>query len=267
MRLDQLILNAYRDGASLREIANSLDLSVPTIHYHLRKNDFSPRSCSETRFLQASRLKGAKIFDSISSETAAYWLGFLCADGSLASNCSSVELLLRADDVEHVQKFADLFQVRLSLRPNGKNFAAVCKVHNCYLWQSLYSLGLRPRKSFKNNADVFDHIPPSLISHFVRGIFDGDGCLSFKRYSQGSRSYGYPCVNFCGCHDILVKIRETLVSNLGVNRISLYHYKNLLYGLYWPSKSSVSILKWMYKDASIYLERKHLKFQEVIECT
>src|SRR5690606_6778822 len=63
---------------------------------------------------------------------------------------------------------------------------AVAYIGNTYLCNSLISLGCGPRKS--QLGMQFPNLPKHLIHHFIRGFFDGDGCITVnKRIYKGKR--------------------------------------------------------------------------------
>ena len=57
---------------------------------------------------RASKSFNIHYFDSIDTEEKAYWLGFLFADGAVTqyNHSYDIELSLKIDDKEHVEKFA-----------------------------------------------------------------------------------------------------------------------------------------------------------------
>ena len=54
-------------------------------------------------------------------------------------------------------------------------------VQNKHLWNILNSYGCTPRKSLTLKfPDIKIFKSKDLIRHFIRGYFDGDGCISFS---------------------------------------------------------------------------------------
>lgn len=137
------------------------------------------------------------IFDSIDTEEKAYWLGFIFADGCISSfdsegkNRHTVELSLKESDKEHLDKFnkfvehEDINHVKIN-KAKCTNNGVICNrcrwsVRNKHLWEILNSYGCTPKKSlilkFPSLSIFKDY---SLIKHFIRGYWDGDGCLSYQ---------------------------------------------------------------------------------------
>ena len=137
------------------------------------------------------------IFDVIDTEEKAYWLGFIYADGSISSHKENqkknynFELSLQYSDVEHLQKFARF--IKLDYVPTSYNSTCNGKTHkrcritfrNKHFWERLNDLGCTPNKSltlkFPDNS-IF--INQNLIIHFIRGYFDGDGCITYSNHNH-----------------------------------------------------------------------------------
>lgn len=88
------------------------------------------------------------------------------------------------------------------------------------------------------------------INHLVRGYFDGDGCFSWKNKQQAKWQ---PQITIVGTKDFLN----------GINKVANINYKicksksSNAYNIYISGTKVVqSFTNWLYKDATIFLERK-----------
>lgn len=100
-------------------------------------------------------------------------------------------------------------------------------------------------------------MPKNLYPHFVRGLFDGDGTIyvpkDFKRIS----------FQLLGTYDLLHDIKNILPCNTVKNNISdrsQHKYKANVCAFKLTGEKAISIFEWMYKDATIFLDRKHKKY-------
>jgi hypothetical protein len=114
--------------------------------------------------------------------------------------------------------------------------------------QDLIRLGCKPRKSLELK---FPEINDVLLPHFVRGYFDGDGCASVHNKKQKTPQLR---LSFIGTEDFLSKLQGVIGTNCklvptGNNKI----VKSL--GISGNTQTK-RITDWMYKDATIFLERK-----------
>ena len=204
------------------------------------------------------------IFDSIDTEEKAYWLGFIFADGYISSsplnpNKKSVynfELSLKSEDIEHLNKF-NIFMGHIKDNVKINNTTCNSKIFkrcrwsiaNKHLWETLNSYGCTPRKSntlqFPNKNIFKDE---SLIRHFIRGYWDGDGCLSWK-----DKNHLYPCIEVVGTENFLKEILSYL--NITSTLQSRQNSKTKQFSI--SNLKAFNISKYLYSNANIYLTRKY----------
>lgn len=207
-----------------------------------------------------------KYFDVINNEHKAYWLGFLYADGSVVERYNNsgnlksltLSLELKSDDKPHIKKFnydlqSDyLITDRLT---NDNHPASKVSISNTNLCRSLIEKGCVPRKSLVLTFPNGDILPKNLIHHFIRGYFDGDGCISI-----GKTRHRYT-VSLVGTWDFLTTIQNIVSEELGLFKPKFFSCGQA-YTSSWSSKYDVQ--KWydyLYKDATVYLDRKYERFQ------
>lgn len=90
--------------------------------------------------------------------------------------------------------------VKISTVTCGDKKCIRCRweIVNKHLWEVLYNYGCTPRKSTTlqfPELSIFQS--PDLIRHFIRGYFDGDGCISYT-YTSRSKSKVSPICDFLG---------------------------------------------------------------------
>ena len=94
----------------------------------------------------------------------------------------------------------------------------------------------------------------SLIRHFIRGYFDGDGCFSQEKIKSGI----YPRLSLLGTLNFVNKVKE-ICGNIG--SISEKIRKNKYYQLRFNRVESISFMNYIYSDCQIYLDRKYEKYK------
>lgn len=175
---------------SLTKIAKLFNTNRDTLSKHLKKAGY-------TVVNNQNKLKfNENVFDEINTEEKAYWLGFMYADGYIDSSpldpdkksTYKVELSLSEYDIEHLYKFNKFMQHEDNNVKVGKVKAKDKEYYRCrwgiankHLWSSLNNLGCTPRKSLTlqfPNISIFSN--DNLIVPFIRGYFDGDGCLTYS---------------------------------------------------------------------------------------
>lgn len=122
--------------------------------------------------------------------------------------------------------------------------------------RDLISNGCTPQKSLVLKFPDKSIIEDSLIRHFIRGYFDGDGCI----YTNSNNKIS---INFTGTSDMLLGISDFLLqNNIMKTTVKLYDCgkakEMFIYGI----DNIKDILDYLYKDCTIYLERKYNKYIE-----
>jgi hypothetical protein len=150
------------------------------------------------------RIEINKDYFKIQSSDMAYVLGLLSADGCITKGQVSLKLI----DKDILEKIKSSMCSDLSICKAGKNMSGL---ENYQLRVSLSNFsvtpleyGLTERKTFTNQ---FPHnLKSEFYSDFIRGYFDGDGCVS---YSKDNRKDSYSSeIVIVGTEDVLSKIVE-----------------------------------------------------------
>ena len=261
INLDEIVKN-YKSGIPIHVIAKSLKSSEETISKKLKEQGVKINHSGIAKFDE-------NIFDIIDTEEKAYWLGFIFADGCISNienckkTCFSTSIALKGSDYDHLVKFNTFMKCkktnvkkRLSNAGNGKLYeTCVWTIGNRHLWEQLNSLGCKPNKSLILEFPKLSIFTGrSLIKHFIRGYFDGDGGLSFT-----DKTHRYPSICIAGSESFL----ETLKNHIPINVINkkLYSYKKIK-TLNFTHQKAMAFLHYIYKDSTIYLDRKFKKYEE-----
>lgn len=204
-------------------------------------------------------------FHNIDTEEKAYWLGFIYADGGIRNDIGeSYQLVisLTASDGEHLKKFNKSLGGNLQViysdslyKPNGKTYKkATIRVCSKEIVEDLVAIGATPCKSL---TIQFPELRQDLIRHFIRGYFDGDGCLSASKRKKERLSYIR--VSFVsGSSEFLDDLRRILYENNIHSYFSKNEqtYRELTIG---AMKDVDIFLHYIYDDSTIYLDRKYIK--------
>lgn len=196
-----------------------------------------------------------EFFKNIDSEEKAYWLGFLYADGCINERAKSqnLELTLCEQDKNHLYKLRqaingdmpiNLKQVKLKGKTFNSYRLQICSTDLC---DDLITLGCVPNKSLL--LQFPDFLEDELYKHFIRGYLDGDGCISTR------------CrISICGTYDFLADMQKHFIDKLGVTEVSILSDKRRNHYQYERvGKNSLKILKYLYEDSKVYLDRKYDK--------
>ena len=136
------------------------------------------------------------------------------------------------------------------------NYRCRFMVANKHLWNTLNSYGCTPKKSLTlkfPNENIFKST--DLIRHFIRGYFDGDGCIT--RYVN-IRTVS-PHIEVIGTSDILNNILKYSNSEATFRHDSR-HSKETLF-LDWNKEQGIKFINYLYTDCSVFLDRKYELYQ------
>lgn len=204
-------------------------------------------------------------FQIIDSERKAYFLGYLLADGCVCERPKSSKRLSMSLQLRdgYILEFLreDLESDKQILYSEIRN-NAVLDVSSNKLCNDLIKLGITPRKSFTAKFPTFDQVPEHLFHHFMRGLFDGDGCIC----SQSRRDTRNTTFHFeiFGTFDVCNGVARVLDNLVVSNDIKQAIKKENIYFIgYYKLQSLKQIYNYLYQDATIWLDRKRIKFKEV----
>ena len=226
---------------SIKNVSNKFNLNFGILRYHLAK-----RGISRGRGLKASC--NEDYFKNIDTEEKAYWLGFIMADGNI-SNFSGgyyLKFSLEKNDADTIKAFKNAIEFAGAIIHNRNNIGI--SIGSKSIYNDLNRYGIIERKSGREIIP-FGLIPDELIRHFVRGYFDGDGCVSMSG-----------TVQIC-CGRIFA---ESFIDNINPNfRIKNFDTTNVVVNLLSTRKKYCKeFYEYCYRDSNIYLQRKFSRFVE-----
>lgn len=258
------IIDLYLSGLSCVKIGIKYDVSHKCILKILHKYNID---VDQKRTVRKHTLD-KNYFDNIDTPNKAYILGLLYADGNNFIKKSTLSISLQEEDkdiLESIRKELNsskpLEYIDYSNKHDyGYNYKNQYRllVFSKEICESLNKIGMKPRKSL---ILEFPNIHENLYSHFIRGYFDGDGsfcsCKSKNRKNQS-------IITFASTQSFCNTIRNILIKKLNIPGGNIYDAschngvtKVLSLG---ENSQTKTILDWLYKDAQLYLKRKHDKY-------
>ena len=226
--------------------------------------------------LKASRLglkKGFEynrhFFNIIDTEAKAYWLGFIWADGCVQintkTNSGELSIELQVSDRGHLKKFNKCLdgnlQVRTRLRTGcfvgkyaDKEYeTAFIRLSSIDVANDLVNLGCVECKS---HIVGLPNLSDQLMWHFLRGFFDGDGCVCYTDHKTNLRC------DFASASQNLVNQLRNWLYKQGINTyvsIDRTKYRLCVAG----KENNLKFLSILYDNATIYLDRKYYKQKNI----
>ena len=245
----------YKEGKSLRQIGNLLNIDRKKLSKKLKEDGIIIRDPNKNSVDKgkAKRIKKVdeSIFERIDTEEKAYWLGFLYADGYV--NNRQIELTLKAEDLEHIQKFKAFTKSEHKISHRKEINAYRITICSPKIALDLMNLGCTQAKSLTLTFPSKEQVPEHLIHHFMRGYFDGDGCIA---YGQGQYR-----LSILGTSEFLDKYEDYILNILNRTNRNKRRYNGQALSIQYAGTEQVyKIYNFLYKDATIYLDRKYNKF-------
>ena len=206
-------------------------------------------------------------FEVIDTEEKAYFLGFIMADGCVINNKEKYRYLLtikiHPKDKEILEKFIEVIKGEMVVTMDKKR--EICQIHisGKKIVSDLERLGCVENKT---KTLVYPNLPKELERHFLRGYFDGDGCVRVKEDKRDNTKRGD--VRIIGAsYGFITKYNNAILDIFGVTTNKPYGPKtNEYYFIGWASMTDVEkIYKGFYDKTELFLTRKKTIFNEVVE--
>ena len=189
-----------------------------------------------------------------STPTSAYLLGYILGDGNInvrRDNYYTVNIASK--DYTHIRQMACIFGGNIKITKNTKGTFTCWSINivDQAVCHSLLELGIKPRKSTEPSNIDYAWIGRN-FNHFIRGLIDSDGCICRKKNSL--------YIEIAGHESYIKQISNMMPDQWGV-------YKNdsiFVIAKRGNSKDKLDFYSYLYKDATIWLQRKRDKYDEWI---
>lgn len=248
------IINLYNSGMSSENISKIYNVSRCTITNLLKDKHVLLRK----RIYELNE----HYFDVIDTQNKAYILGLLYADGCnvISNGCISISLqeqdkyILDWINKEIGSNRPLVFIDYHSKNSNYKNQYRLF-ISSKYMCDVLNNYGMYQAKSLILSFPEW--LNESLYPHFIRGYFDGDGCLSYdeKRHKCTTRIVGTG--EFC---NFISKLLNNMKCKNNITHPKQSGNNNTFVVQTPGNKSSEQFLDWIYADTEFYMKRKHDKY-------
>ena len=202
-------------------------------------------------------------FDDINTEEKAYFLGVLCSDGNIRKNNREIVLSVLDVDIDVLQKFSDAIKTDKPIffvksKTSNSRYALI-SISSSRMCEGLGKYGCVNNKTFKMTFPKL--LNQNLYNHFIRGYFDGDGCI-YVSNKNANRAF-----SIVGMLPFLLEVQKILIDNCGLNVTKIVQTGNscdmVKTLVYCGKKQCIKIRDWLYKDATVFINRKKNKFNLV----
>ena len=241
------------------------NVSPDTIEYWRKK--FNIAKSNKGKKVNRKQYFNEDYFETIDTDHKAYWLGFIMADGCICKankngNYNNLIINLKKDDIEVLNNFQkDLgsnYKITTKKSINKKlgieTEISRLKISSVKLVSDLINNSIYPNKTGKEILP--STIPDEYIKDFIRGYFDGDGSLTINKSFR-----------ICSASlEILNSINDYFYKTLKF-KLNIYEEKQYKVPFFVMDsnnrKENKKILDLLYKDSTIYLNRKYLRYLDL----
>lgn len=241
-----IIENLYGSGEHSYEIAATLNRNPVSVQRYLKNRlDIDLQKEGYNRRITKYVFDFEPFRD---REFSDYWGGFIAADGCIYKNKGQDRIIINLSekDRSHLEKFKVGYPVK-----DGSHDSCSIDIRSDKLSSYLNKVyGVTERKTYTLQY------PTNLDNHhnFIRGYFDGDGCFHYSKDRQwraliiGTEDFLKGVQRFIPCYSAIYSIKNSPIKQLNIVR----------------QKEIIKFIKYIYQDASIFMERKRNLVQHLI---
>lgn len=219
-------------------------------------------------------------FDTLNTPEKAYILGLLYSDGCVTNNDYILfgQSEKNKDIVEKVNLALESTYKIYTRTPKKGNLFYYVQYHSKILSNALNILGVCPRKSLTCS---FPKLNESFMPHFIRGLFDGDGCIwegkrKITTVKDSTRNSGFRDrivhnvkFTYTGNTSFVSQLQEYLCKKLQFKKTKLNFSKakttKHICTLEYSGRQQIKRLyHYLYDNALIYGNFKKNKFESII---
>jgi len=221
------------------------------------------KGCRSYREMSLKYSCDEDFYEAIDTESKAYWLGFMYADGFL-TRPHTVGLTLSVKDIGHLEKYKKSLSITYpthTYEPTegsySKNQYSRVTISSPKMCKDLIKQGVIFNKTLKIKRPC---VEKDLEKHFIRGYADGDGCITSSK-----NNYAFKVI---GTLSMLDYIKE-FIEYHQVAKIHKYYKRqptDIVSSIDMSGNRQVlKLLELLYGQATIYLDRKYERYQNLKE--
>ena len=237
-------------GMRTGEIAKIYGCWSTTVGLHLKEWGFDLKKERHNALYKVD----TSFFDKIDTEDKAYFVGLLLADGHISKrNC----IMLTMKDFDIVQKYKIAIKTDKEIQTDryGNYYLNIVSKRMC---ERLREMGFSNRKSYDFDiTKILGFIPEELMHHFVRGMFDGDGSIRIYKYDYIKKPQYH--LGYTGLSNVVDFVKSYF--NLHTKTVK---ESDITFTCVTSCKQDIiRIFNLLYKDATVYIDRKYNTFLQI----
>lgn len=257
------ICSLYAEGISAKQLGFKYGISKLRVQKWVNDKGFLRTRSESHRFTALNE----HIFDDIDTPAKAYWLGFFYADAYNSETTNTFKVCLKQEDHGHLVKLAEFVGLSADkvatddvILDGIKYPSSLIRLYSKHICDTMKKHGCPQGKSFIIRYPEW--LDKNLHSHFIRGMFDGDGCLTFRvkqkewKWNLVSTKEGCESIK-----DILIKYADVSVQYGCISETNNNTYCMSTGG----NEKIRRLMDWLHADSTdeIRLARKYKKYEQL----
>lgn len=198
------------------------------------------------------------------SHDMAWLLGLLATDGCLQKDSNVVSL--SSSDLEIIEKARQIFDYGGAIMQRD---CYIISISSHEIYNDLLVLGLTPAKSLTLEMP---NVPQEFLGDFIRGVFDGDGSVSFDKSRVKYERNPRLLVRIVTASEKFFEQLINKMEDVGLNprkefRRNRPENRQDIYCIAFCGFNSIQFMNYIYQDStpSNYMERKKLIFDAYVK--
>lgn len=255
----ELLSQEYQKLKTLSAISCKYNIPLSTIKYYSKKLNIQ----TDKPGAKCKYSVNENIF-SEDSEIGFYVAGFIAADGCIThdkrSDTSLLRIGLSRKDKQHLLTIKDainfsgpiidyeIFDKKYQTTNFVSNLQVSCSKKIIKDLENNFNIITNKTLTYQFPSNLLNH---KFVNHFIRGYFDGDGCFSIDKRNNAI------IFELLGTKLFLNSVKNILEKECNLYQfLNVLPFKNIFRLRYSAEQSVTNIVKFLYKEATIYLPRK-----------
>jgi len=248
--------NSYK--FTISELALILNRTQHSIRTNLRKLGLKYKKC----YLGYEESK-EELNNIIRKNPHDFWyiVGFIATDGCVHKKRKTVSIVQK--EIKILNKIDIVFQGKCYFSKKRNDLESwKLIINNLYFRDWLIDYGIIPNKS--RILKLKKPIPKEYQADFIRGVFDGDGCVGIY-LKEKTWKYSFDCSIFNCSKSFVDDIYNIFINNNLYPNI--YKVKKECYKISFTNRENIlKFYKWIYSSPSfLFIERKKNNFEKLLK--
>lgn len=174
-------------------------------------------------------------------------------------------ITLHSDDIDTLEKFKISIKSTnpiTDVSSNGRSLRRIIMSSQKTV-DDLISHGCVKQKSLILKPPI--NVPDNLIHHFIRGFFDGDGSIFWNK-SEFERHETWNTPSYSICITSTKEMIEWIIDQVGFGNLKKEERREKTWYYRQDGNKKVkAFCDYIYKDATIFMERKYKLYQDLVK--